>query len=328
MLDIHRYLFVEHPLASLALTTAVYVSVVLGFGMELAISSNYFVILPILTAALGYGLIGGLIAGGLGLPANLILFNILGRPDFAPASKLIADIFGLLVGGASGYLAEYYRRLQSEIDRRERSEESLRVALEDKQFLLLELHHRVKNNLNVIKSLVQLQRNRSEDARFREAADRLLARIFAIARVHDRLYGREDSAKVDPADYFRDILEVYDAEAGDGDPGPRMKADIRTEGRLFPADAAVSLGLVLNEAVANAWKYGVRSGETVWVSFHREEATWTLEVRDAGPGFDPGAGPPAGTPGHKAGALGVKIILGLAARLGGKAAWSREGGTL
>lgn len=321
ILAVHKTLFVDRPGISLAAAAAVYAFIVLAFGRSLEISSNYFVLLPVLAASLGYGLAGGLAAGALGLPANLALFAILGRPEFSPASKPIAELSGLLVGGASGYLAEYFRQLQSEIARRVRTEESLRAALADKQVLLLELNHRVKNNLNVIKSLIQLQRNRSGDPDFRDASDRLLARVFAIARAHDRMFGELEPEDLDPEEYLRDILAVYDAEAGTG---PRIEADIRAEGLRLPAETAIPLGLILNEAAANAWKYGIRAeGSVIRVSLARAGAVWVLEVRDEGPGFDPGE--PA-APG-RTGGLGVKVIRSLAARLGGRVSWSREGGT-
>ncbi len=322
ILAVHRALFIQRPLLSLAGASGIYAIIVLAFGPRLEISSNYFVLLPVLAAALGYGLAGGILAGALGLPANLALFAILGRPEFSPASKPIAALSGLLVGGASGYLAEYFRQLQSEIARRMRTEESLRAALEDKQVLLLELHHRVKNNLNVIKSLIQLQKNRTDDPGFREASDRLLARVFAISRAHDRMFGEGEAPEIAPEEYLPDILAVYDAEAGTG---PRIEAVIPPGGPSLPVEAAVPLGLILNEAVSNAWKHGRSSegGGVIRVSFAPAGDSWILEVRDEGPGFDPGEPPRAGRPGG----LGIKVIRSLAARLGGDVSWSRSGGT-
>jgi len=322
ILAVHRALFVERPLLSLAGAAGIYAFIVLAFGPRLEISSNYFVLLPVLAAALGYGLAGGILAGTLGLPANLALFAILGRPEFSPASKPIAELSGILVGGASGYLAEYFRQLQSEIANRMRTEESLRAALEDKQVLLLELHHRVKNNLNVIKSLIQLQKNRSGDPGFREASDRLLARVFAISRAHDRMFGEGEAPEIAPEEYLPDILAVYDAEAG---AGPRIEARIPSSGLSLPVEAAVPLGLILNEAVANAWKHG-RSpddGGVIRVSFTPADGSWILEVKDEGPGFDPAEPRPAG----RETGLGIKVIRSLAARLGGKVSWSWSGGT-
>lgn len=320
ILAIHRLLFVEHPLWSLAGATAIYACIVLGLGKRLEISSNYFVLLPVLTGALGYGLFGGLVAGALGLPANLALFAVLGHPEFSPASKPIAELSGLLVGGASGYLAEYFRQLQLEIARRVRTEQSLRDALEKNKLLLLELHHRVKNNLNVIKSLIQLQRNRSDDPEFLEAADKLLSRVFAIARAHDLLYGEGGIQAIPPEDYLTDILDVY---AAGENTAVRVLADIRAEGRLLSVDNAVPLGLILNETVTNALKYAFSADApdpTVLVRFRPEGSSWLLEVRDNGRGFDAGA---SDNPG-----LGLKIVRGLAVRLGGQASWSQDAGTV
>jgi hypothetical protein len=68
----------------------------------------------------------GIIAGALGLPANLAFFHVLGHPEYSPASKLIAESSGILIGTALGYLAEYFRQLESEIGRRIKTERSLR----------------------------------------------------------------------------------------------------------------------------------------------------------------------------------------------------------
>jgi len=320
LLKAHRALFIRRPFLSLLASIAVYAAILLLFGERLEISSNYFVILPVVSGALSYGMTGGIVAGALGLPANLALFAILGHPEYSPANKLIAEFSGLLVGGALGYLAEYFRQLESEIRRRVQTERSLRAALKDNQLLLLELHHRVKNNINIIKSLIQLQRNRSRDPNFLEASDRLLSRVFAIARAHDRLYDEGALKEIPPEEYLRDILDIYSMDEG---MGPRVDAEISAQGRRISADSAVPLGLILNEVISNALKYAFPPGAEnpiVRVRFVREAARWILEVRDNGTGFDPAAPTPAG--------LGLKIVRGLAGQLEGAAYWSRDGGTV
>ena len=317
-LEFHRAVFQRHPFWGLAISTTVYAAVVLCFGERLAISSNYFVILPVVFAALGYGLVGGMIAGALGLPANLALFAILGHPEYSPASKLIAEISGFSVGTALGYLSEYYRQMESEIRRRVRTEQSLRAALEENRLLLMELHHRVKNNLNVIKSLMQMQRNRSRDPAFLEAVDQLQNRVFAIARAHDRLYDKSEQSEVPPEGYLKDIVDVYAEKEGTG---PRIEMGISAGGRGLQADAIIPLGLILNEALSNAMKYAVPPNSErplVRVRFALEEERWILEVRDNGTEFDPKKAYPAG--------LGLKIIRGLAGQLEGTVSWSSDAG--
>ena len=144
--------------------------VVLGTGTYLGISANYFVILPVLIVSLVCGFPGGLIAGVCALPANLFLFWLLGHAEYSPASKIIAELSGVFVGSAFGFLSDYFRKMIREMEKRKEAERELRRSLGEKEILLRELQHRVKNNLNLIKGLIQLQRNRSSDPAFREAS--------------------------------------------------------------------------------------------------------------------------------------------------------------
>ena len=159
----------------------IYAALVWCSGSALGVSNNYFVILPLLASAFAFKLPGGIAAGALALPANLALFALMGHPEFSPASKIMAEMAGLIFGLAVGFLADYFGKVEAEIESRIATEESLRAVLAEKEILLREIHHRVRNNLNIIKSLVQLQKSRSSNPEFIEAADELIGRIFAIA---------------------------------------------------------------------------------------------------------------------------------------------------
>ena len=306
----HRFLFLRHGRASVAAATGIYALVILTLGPVLAISNNYFVALPVIVSALSGGIWAGLAAGALGLPANLLLFAAIGHPEFSPASKPIAEGFGILVGFSLGYLAEYFRGLEAEIHRRAETEESLRRTLLEKELLLKELHHRVKNNLNVIKSLVKLQRNRSEDPAFVAASDELVNRILAIALVHDQLYGG-DSPLVEPRAYLETIAANVSSAFGAGPGAVAVEVDIG--GRVLPADLAVPLGLVANEALTNAMKHARLGGPgavpPVRVALRMEGERYLLSVLDDGP--VPAAGTDSG--------LGMKIVRAFASQLGGVA---------
>lgn len=304
----HRFLFVRHGTASFAAAVAIYVGVVLGLGDRLAISNNYFVILPVLVAALAGGTSAGLIAGLLALPANLLLFAILGHPEYSPASKPIAEASGIIVGFSFGYLADYFRELEGEIGRRIETEESLRRTLAEKELLLKELNHRVKNNLNLIKSLVKLQRNRSSDPAFAAAADALVSRILAISLVHDQLY-RSDSPFIRPQVYLNSIAANVSQALAAERSAVSVSVDVGDE--LLDADVALPLGLVVNEALTNALKHAAMEGQdcAVVLSLTIEDGRFRLRVRDNGPGPFPGAGE----------GLGMKIIRAFAAQLGGEA---------
>jgi len=308
ILHLHREC-VRHRYLLLSASAAIYAAAIVAFAPGLGVSSNYFIILPLIAAALGFGSPGGLVAGALGLPANLILFGLLGHPEFSPASKALAELSGLIVGLSLGLLSDYFAEVGLEIRRRESVEESLREALAAKELLLRELQHRVKNNLNVMKSLVMLQRSRSSDPNFIAAADELVGRIFAMALVHDRLYGDTESGSIDLGEYLFALTKNIASSLGIDESD--ISRRIESRGRRLPAGAAMSLGLVINEVFMNASKYArteSRPHPSIFVSLETEGDQYRLAIEDDGPG------PANADPG-----LGMKLVASLAASLGGSA---------
>jgi len=309
---LHAVVFIRYRYASLLVAVALYASAILASGRALGVSSNYFVIEPVIVAALGFGTRGGLVAGLLGLPANLLLYGILGHPEFSPASKPIAEVSGLVVGFFFGRLADYFRVLEREIRKRIAIEAALRSTLEEKELLLRELHHRVKNNLAVMISLVRLQRGRSSNPEFLEAADQLTSRIFAISLAHDQLYRDRELAAVDPSRYIEAL--VANLASGLGLEASRIGLSMDTEGRLIPVDAAISLGLIVNEVLMNALKHassGTGGRPSIRLSLSAEGEEYRLAICDDGPG--------PGKAGEDApGTLGLKLVRALAQGLGGR----------
>jgi two-component sensor histidine kinase len=325
---IHAIFFIRYRYASLALAIALYAAILMAFGEELAVSSNYFVLVPLVAAALGFGTAGGLLVGALALPANLLLFGLLGHPEFSPASKLIAEMSGVGMGLVSGRLADYFHELEKEIKKRTATEEALRSALEAKQLLLRELHHRVKNNLSVIKSLVQLQRNRSNDPYFLEAADELIGRIFAISLVHDQLNVDQTLATVEIAGFIEAL--VRNLEGGLGLEASRVGVHLDAEGRFLQMEAATSLGLIINEVLTNSLKHASSESEgkpSILLSLRIEGAgegsQYRLVICDDGPGPVAKAKREQSAPSG----LGMKLVRALARNLGGKASLDANEGS-
>lgn len=141
-----------------------------------------------------------------------------------------------------------------DISQRRQSEEQLRESLQEKEILLAEIHHRVKNNLQIISSLLELQASRLDD---NPAQDILLAsknRILAMSLIHENLYHSDNLARIDFADYVRtlaqDLFRAYCDNAES-----RLIFDLQPC-QITDNDTAISLGLILNELVTNAIKYG------------------------------------------------------------------------
>jgi PAS domain S-box-containing protein len=150
------------------------------------------------------------------------------------------------------------QQLQQEITERARAEEQLGISLKEKEILLKEIHHRVKNNLQVISSLLNLQfayvQNRKALDVFKDSQDR----IRAMALIHEKLYRSSDLAHVDLAEYIKDLvaylLQSYRPSA------PVVRPRIQAEHVLLGIDLAVPCGLILNELITNALKYAFPPG--------------------------------------------------------------------
>lgn len=308
---LHRNLVLGHPILSLVVSWLVYAAAVLAFAPSLGVTSNYFVIVPVVVAALAFALPGGILAGALGLPSNLLLFAILGHPECSPASKLAAECSGLTLGVALGFLADYFTKFEAELELRIDTEESLRRAIREKEAILQELHHRVRNNLNVIKSIIQLQRRRSSDPHFLAATDELLGRVFAIALVHDRLHTTDKGEEVDARDYLEglasNVVQAQLALACD----PRIVLEVPEPKLGLDSDSASILGMIANEAITNSARHAFTPAvrdPAILVSLRREGEELVLRVEDNGQGLAQ-----ACTEG-----LGLKIIRVLAGQLDGQ----------
>ena len=262
-----------------------YLYIVLAFGKALHISANYFVILPVFAIAMSFGFWGGLISGGCGLPANLILFSILGHPDFSPESKLIAEISGIAVGAGAGFLSDYFFKFQQELERRKIVEKELREALEDKNILLKELHHRVKNNLSIILSLARLHTRNHDDPECREQNEKFVQRIYSIALAHDLLFHSNPSKHISFSTYITDLTESL--VIGHTRDAVSFIRDIPEDFSLDIA-YAVPVGMILNEVLINAIKHGIATTPhpEIFLSFRNEGGICTVVVRDNGVGFD------------------------------------------
>lgn len=222
-----------------------------------------------------------------------------------------------------GEVAQALDRMAESLQLREHeradSAEAMARSLREKETLLREIHHRVKNNLQLILSLVRLQAMHEGGAPGPDFAARMENRIRAMALVHELLYESDDLGGVDLAVYVPRLAQaVIRASAPSG--GVQLSIDA-VPARL-PLDQAVPFALLLNELLTNACKYGLppdRPGR-LDVSLTRENDGFILRVADDGPGlpqgFDPLQGP----------SLGMRLVTGLADQLGGTLSWTSDNG--
>ncbi|MBN1889662.1 MAG: AAA family ATPase [Thermoflexales bacterium] len=207
------------------------------------------------------------------------------------------------------------------------SEEWLKASLKEKNVLLAEIHHRVKNNLQVIVSLLNLQANRIQDERVVEALKESQARVKSMALIHEKLYQSPDLARVDLAGYVRTLLAQL-FRAYEVDPSTiRLHVDV--EKVSLNIGAAVPCGLLINELVTNCLKYafppgspqlGGEGGE-IRVELYSKDDSLVLSVGDNGVGFPPDLDF-RNTP-----SLGLQLVVILTRQLDGEIELDRSGGT-
>ena len=202
-------------------------------------------------------------------------------------------------------LTEANLQLKQEIEERRRAEKDIRRALEEKVVLLGEIHHRVKNNLQIVASLLEMSRNR---ARTPEAAEQLgeaHAKIFTMALIHSQLYRNDRFEEVNMERHVRELFAHLSNLYGK----TRIDVRIHMSGLRLPITQAIPCALILNELISNAFKYAFegRDHGKLRISMTKaERAAIRLEVRDDGRGM------PEDLDVDKADSLGLKLVRNLA----------------
>jgi two-component sensor histidine kinase len=159
----------------------------------------------------------------------------------------------------------------------------LRQTIEQKTALLHEVDHRVKNNLQLIASLMLLQTRRVKDPAVRKALGGMLERVNAVATVHRRLFQSDDVAMFDFAAFVRDLADDALGASGRAD----IRINLDTEQVQVPAAQAAPLALVINELLINALHHGFppgRGGE-ICIRAHRKRDILRIEITDDGVGM-------------------------------------------
>ncbi len=173
-----------------------------------------------------------------------------------------------------------------DITERKQAEKALQASLREKEVLLKEIHHRVKNNMQVISSLVSLQSDTLDDPALRALFNDLRDRVRTMALVHEKLYQSESLAEVDFAEYTQSLLSYLWRAHGDATAAVRLHLDVQPVS--ISIEQAVPCGLLLNELVTNALKHAFRDrtdGELTVALHAAPEGQVCLSVRDNGVGL-------------------------------------------
>lgn len=201
------------------------------------------------------------------------------------------------------------------------AEENLRQSLKEKEVLLKEVHHRVKNNLQVISSILNLQSSYVKD---KKSLDLLLEsqnRIKSMAFVHESLYQTKDFSNINFSSYVENICNNLVHSYSNPDNPPELEMDL--DSIQLNLDTAIPCGLIINELISNSLKYAFKGRSNNKLTVHVKMRGETLEIMIA----DNGIGLPENVDFRNTESLGLQLVVTLVEQINGKIALERKKGT-
>jgi len=211
--------------------------------------------------------------------------------------------------------------LSREIEEHRATEKQLAQSLVEKETMLKEIHHRVKNNMQIISSLLQMQKEQIQDPQVRVLMLESESRIRSMALVHEKLYQSESLACIDLGDYIdslsRNLLQTYSKA--------QVDLQLHIEPLMISLDKAIPLGLILNELITNTLKHGFLSGQSgqIHISLKQDDSgACCLRVADNGKGL------PAGFDWTRTNTLGMQLLAGLVQQIDAKVTVATDCGTV
>ena len=199
----------------------------------------------------------------------------------------------------------------SNISNRKEAEEKLRISLAEKEILLKEIHHRVKNNMQIISSLLYLQGEKTRSPEAVEAINESRARVKSMSLIHEKLYRSGDLARIDLEDYTKTL--AHQITQSYAETARRIKLVVTADKILLPIDTAIPCGLIINELLSNSFKHAFpddSSGE-INIAIHKTpDDHLRLKISDNGVGL------PEDFDEKKLETLGMRLVDSLAKQMG------------
>jgi len=212
--------------------------------------------------------------------------------------------------------------IRTDISQRKAAEEKMAESLHEKEALLREIHHRVKNNMQVISSLLHLQTDYIQDPQALEVFKDCQGRIRTMALIHEKLYRSEGLAQIDFKNYLESLINLL--RSSHKVAGVELRYELEIERIKLDVDTAIPLGLIANELISNCLKHafsGRRQG-VMRVALQKNDGSGhSLIVQDDGNGLPDGFDP------DKTNSLGVKLVQMLSAQIKGQMNLKNGNGT-
>ena len=215
-----------------------------------------------------------------------------------------------------------YQQLQAELSERKQAEANLKNSLKEKEILLKEIHHRVKNNLCVVASLLEMQSNTVADAHLAKMFEESQNRLYSMALIHEKLYRSTNLAQINFGEYLEDLVSnLFDSyNISDN----RILLQVIAEPISLNIETATPCGLIANELVSNTLKHAFPHGTSGTVSvecYQTGDREIHLFVKDNGIGF------PENLDFRKTNSMGFQVVCTLTEQLEGTIELLRQTGT-
>lgn len=218
--------------------------------------------------------------------------------------------------------------VQAEINSRKGGEkennpevEKIETSLKEKEVLLKEIHHRVKNNLQIISSLLNLQSGYIKDKDSIEIFKESQNRVRSMALIHEKLYQSKDMSQIDFSGYVSELVSNLFGSYSLNSALVTLHQNINN--LFLEIDLAINLGLIINELVSNAFKHAFPGGSkgNLYISIKKDKQMYELVIQDDGVGFLPEIDF------RKTESLGLQLVISLVEQIGGKIFLFSEDGT-
>lgn len=220
----------------------------------------------------------------------------------------------------------HYIAIKQDITEKKKKDKELKDSLEEKEIMLKEIHHRVKNNLQVVSSLLNMQVEQYSHPEAIEAINSSRNRVKAMALVHENLYKSRNIAKTSLKEYI--IMLAKNIYSSYGVSFERVKFHCDTNSIEFGLDTIIPLGLILNEAISNSLKHGFPNEQSGEISIFLDEKAndageemYVMYIKDNGKGLPEGFDP------EKTNSLGMTLLTSLSTQLDGNTIINNKVGT-
>lgn len=220
-------------------------------------------------------------------------------------------------------LEKALKTLQKENKEKETAQNKIKSSLKEKEVLLKEIHHRVKNNLQIVSSLFFFQSKTISDPQMLEMFRDGQNRVKSMALIHEKLYQSDDLANIDFKEYVKKLATFLFQSYGVDQSKIRFKNNVANI--QLGVDQAVPCGLIINELISNSLKHGFKGKETGIIKIemgHDENNNLIMKVSDDGKGM------PEGLDIQKIDSLGLRLVNNLTLQLNGKVEYFNQNGTM